>query len=166
MPKVLPMCPVSSLKIIELEKVVNSHGAIRAKKTITGTIKTRAACKGLLFIFWKSFIGRLAFWGRLYIRNILFIRSKRQKHRIYREYMPFLRKICNSRKNNCYLAVFNERNQIAGSSREQRPRIQRNAADDDCRPDHIRRGDRLAFALRSDAWETPCWNRRSRENGQ
>ncbi|MBQ3839245.1 MAG: hypothetical protein II819_04755 [Fibrobacter sp.] len=58
------------------------------------------------------------------------------------------------------------RSQIAGLFREQLPRIQRDAADDDCRPDHIRRGDRLAFALRSDAWETPCWNRRSRENGQ
>ena len=43
MPKVLPMCPVFSLKTIGLENVVNSHGAIRAKKTITGTIKTRMA---------------------------------------------------------------------------------------------------------------------------
>ena len=89
MPKVLPMCPVSSLKIIGLEKVVNSHGAIRAKKTIAGTIKTRMAWKGWCFILWMSFIGRLAFWGRLYIRNILFIRSKRQKHRIYQKKAPF-----------------------------------------------------------------------------
>jgi len=34
--------------------------------------------------------------------------------------------------------------QIAGLFREQRPRIQRDAADDDCRPDHVRRGDGLA----------------------
>ena len=55
-------------------------------------------------------------------------------------------------KNNCDFAVFNVRsqiagllrNQIAGSSREQRPRIQRYAADDDCRPDYVRRGDDLA----------------------
>lgn len=33
---------------------------------------------------------------------------------------------------------------FAGSFREQCPRIQRDAADDDCRPDHVRRGDGLA----------------------
>ena len=58
--------------------------------------------------------------------------------------MPFLRKIRNSCKNKCYLADFKVRSQIAGSSREQCPRIQRDAADDDCRPDDIRRGDCFA----------------------
>ena len=58
--------------------------------------------------------------------------------------MPFLRKIRNSCKNKCYLADFKVRSQIAGSSREQLPRIQRDAADDDCRPDHVRRGNGLA----------------------
>lgn len=39
---------------------------------------------------------------------------------------------------------FNACNQIAGLFCEQWPRIQRDAADDDCRSDHVRRGNGLA----------------------
>lgn len=58
--------------------------------------------------------------------------------------MPFLRKIRNSRKNNCCPADYKVRSQIAGLFCEQGPRIQRDAADDDCRPDDIHRGNRHA----------------------
>ena len=43
-----------------------------------------------------------------------------------------------------FFVDFNSHSQIASLFREQRPRIQRYAADDDCRPDHVRRGDGLA----------------------
>lgn len=58
--------------------------------------------------------------------------------------MPFLQKFRNSRKNNCCPADYKVRSQIAGLFCEQWPRVQRNAADDDCRPDHVCRGDGLA----------------------